>query len=58
MTNDAIASELGVSHESVYEILHDDLNMYRVCINTCRDAIEITDADDRFLKKIVIGDVL
>ncbi|GBO17220.1 hypothetical protein AVEN_188354-1 [Araneus ventricosus] len=30
---DAIASELGISHGSVHNILHDDLNMHRICFH-------------------------
>ncbi|GFW69460.1 uncharacterized protein TNCV_488091 [Trichonephila clavipes] len=71
ITQDAIASELGILHGSVHSTLHDDLNFHRVClpmvlrmlsheqeemrVNMPRDLIDMTDEDDSFLKKIVIG---
>ncbi|GBL62524.1 hypothetical protein AVEN_166243-1 [Araneus ventricosus] len=33
LTIDAIASELGFSHGSVHNILHDDLDMHRICLH-------------------------
>lgn len=67
-----IASELGISHGSVHSILHNDLNMHRVCLHMVpkmlspeqkemrvtmsTDLIAMTDADDSFLRKIVTGD--
>ncbi|GBL86737.1 Putative uncharacterized protein FLJ37770 [Araneus ventricosus] len=33
LTVEAIASELGISHGSVHSILHDDLNMHRICLH-------------------------
>ncbi|GFR12954.1 uncharacterized protein TNCT_508271 [Trichonephila clavata] len=33
LTTDAIASELGISHGSVHSILHNYLNVYRVCLH-------------------------
>ena len=33
ITINAIASELGISHESVHSIFYDDLNMHCVCLH-------------------------
>ncbi|GBO27165.1 hypothetical protein AVEN_111516-1 [Araneus ventricosus] len=33
LTIDAFASELGISHGSVHSILHDELNMHRICLH-------------------------
>ncbi|XP_054709237.1 protein GVQW3-like [Uloborus diversus] len=69
---DTIASELGISLGSVHSILHNDLNMHRVCLHMVpkmlspeqkemrvtmsRDLIGMADADDSFLRKIITGD--
>ena len=56
ITNDAVASEVGILHWSVHSILHDDLNMHRVYIIICKNMIAMADEDDWILKKIEVGD--
>ncbi|GFR01391.1 uncharacterized protein TNCT_596231 [Trichonephila clavata] len=72
ITIDAITSELGISQGRGHSILHEDLNMHRVCmhmvpkmlspeqrktsVNMSNDLIDMTDKNDDFLKKIGTSD--
>lgn len=69
---DDIASEVDLSHGSVHTILHDHLEMHRICLRVvpkmltpdhkeqrmtaAGELINAADADTDFLKKIVTGD--
>ena len=67
-----ITSELEILHESIYVIIHDDLNMLcvywhiflkvlslepkKVRVNICVDLIDKADEDDNFMKKNVTNE--
>uniref|UniRef100_A0A1B6MJV2 Mos1 transposase HTH domain-containing protein n=1 Tax=Graphocephala atropunctata TaxID=36148 RepID=A0A1B6MJV2_9HEMI len=72
ITIDEILSKVNLSHGSVHTILHDHLNMHRICLRMvpkmltpehkeqrmimAGDLIDAADADPNFLQKIVTGD--
>lgn len=69
---DEIATKVNLSHGSVHTILHDHLNMHRICLRmvpkmltddhkemrmtAAGEFIDMADRDPDFLKKIVTGD--